>query len=353
MHRAPPDSTAWFGSERVAIARLAGSGFSGSRVFVVQRASGARFVLKNFSPATPAAHAAWVHGLMRHLRASGLETVPAVVALRPEHEQPAGAGCSTLAADPAGMLWELVAYIPGSPRPAPTAAEAAAALAGLARLHLAAATFPASPPRTEPSPGVERRVEQAARIRASPWRWLDPAGASGPIRDTLLHAIEVFEACRGDAAIESIAATDIAPVVTQPVLRDAWSDHALFADDGSFAGFVDFHAAGRDTPATDLARLLGSWHAPIEDLGGPFQHRWQPALDAYEAVRPLSPRERNLVPWLHATGVICGLDNWFRWLITDRRTFDDMSRVGERIDRLLRHLPEALETSREAISGRN
>lgn len=313
-------------------------------------------MLKNFPPATPIAHAMWVHGLMRHLRASGLETVPEVVALRPEHEQPAGAGCSTLAADPAGMLWEMVEYVPGSPRPAPTAAQAAVALAGLARLHLAAATFPASPPRTEPSPGVARRVEQAARMRASPWRRLDPAGASCPpvpMHDTLRHAIEVFEACRGDAAIESIASATMAPVFTQPVLRDAWSDHALFADDGSFAGFIDFHAAGRDTPATDLARLLGSWHAPIEELGSLFLHRWQPALDAYEAVRPLSPRERSLVPWLHATGVICGLDNWFRWLITDRRTFDDMSRVGERIDRLLRHLPEALETSREAISGRN
>lgn len=353
MHRNPPDSSAWFGSERVAISRLAGSGFSGALVFLVQRDSGARFVLKNFSPPTPAAHAIWVHGLMRHLRACGMETVPEVVALRPEYDEPDLARCSTLAADPAGVLWELIEYVPGSPRPAPTAAEAAAALVGLARLHLAAATFPASPPRTEPSPGVARRVDQAARMRAFPWRRLDPAGASVPIRDTLLHAIEVFEACRGDAAIESIAATDIAPVVTQPVLRDAWSDHVLFADDGSFAGFIDFHAAGCDTPATDLARLLGSWYAPLGNRDGPFHQRWQEALDAYQAVRLPSTRERSLIPWLHATGVICGLDNWFRWVITDRRTFDDMSRVRERIDRLLRHLPEALETAREAAPGRN
>lgn len=356
MHREPPACHAWFGGEPVTISQVQSSGFSGSRVFLVEHASGARFVLKSFAAATPATQAAWVHDLMRHLRAAGVVTVPRVGAIRPEGVPPTGAGSVSLAVDSSGVLWELIECMPGSPRPAPTIAEAAAALAGLARLHLAAATFPASLPRTEPSPGVARRVEQATRMRASPWRRLDVAAASCravPIRPKLLDAIEVFEAYRGDVAIDSMAAINPPHVVTQSVLRDVWSDHVLFAEDGSLAGFIDFHAAGCDTPATDLARLLGSWQPPTADHRGPFLQPWRGAIDTYEAVRPLSPQERCLVPWLHATGVICGLDNWFRWLITDGRTFDDMTRVVGRIDRLVRHLPAALELARDAIPGRN
>lgn len=338
------------------ITRIGGSGFSGSRVFLVQRASGARYVLKSFSAALPASRAAWVHGLMRRLRAAGVATVPDVVAVRPEQAPPAGSGVATIAIDPTGVRWELVAFVPGSPRPAPTVSEAAAALAGLARLHAAAAALPGSTPRSEPSPGVLRRVEQATRLLASPWRGLQPSAAAQPsaaIQCRLLRAVEVFETCEGQAALECIASAGAPAVVTQPVLRDVWSDHVLFADDGRLAGFVDFHAAGHDTPATDLARLLGSWQAPTEHHGGSFMERWHEALVAYETVRPLPAQERSLIPWLHATGVICGLDNWFRWLITDLRTFDDMTRVLDRIDRLVRHLPGALDTARDGLPGRN
>jgi hypothetical protein len=48
------------------------------------------------------------------------------------------------------------------------------------------------------------------------------------------------------------------------------------------------------------------------------------------------------VPWLHATGVIFGLDNWFRWTLEERRTFPDAGRVRERIDRLVAALGSAL-----------
>jgi Ser/Thr protein kinase RdoA (MazF antagonist) len=337
------------------ISRLGGSGFSGSRVFAVRRGSRALFVLKNFPPATLATHAAWVHGLMRHLRAAGVDAVPEVSAVRPERRSGAGE-CSTVAADPEGVLWELVEFIPGSPRPAPTEAEAATALVGLARLHVAAATLPEAPPRPAPSPGVARRIDQARRLAAAPWHLLATSAGALPndaVKERLLRALEIFQTGGGGAAVDSLATHEPLPVLCQPVLRDLWSDHVLFAEDGRLAGFVDFHAAGCDTPATDLARLLGSWDASAGCGRETLADRWRGTLEAYETIRPLSARERGLIPWLHATGVICGLDNWFRWLITDRREFDDMKRVLARLDRLLDALPDALDGVRLAVSSRN
>ena len=348
-----PDCTPWLGNEPVTISRLGGSGFSGSRVFAVRRGSGAIFVLKNFPPATLATHAAWVHGLMRHLRAAGVDTVPHVIAVRPERRSGAGEG-STMAVDPEGMLWELVEFIAGSPRRAPTEMEAATALIGLARLHVAAATLPEAPPRPAASPGIARRIDQARRLVAAPWHLLAPSAAATPndaVHERLLRALEIFQTGGGRAAVDSLATHEPLPVLCQPILRDLWSDHVLFADDGRLAGFVDFHAAGCDTPATDLARLLGSWDASTGSGRETLADRWRGSLEAYETVRPLSPRERCLIPWLHATGVICGLDNWFRWLITDRRQFDDMNRVLARLDRLLDALPDALEGARRAVSS--
>lgn len=351
-----PDCTPWFGHEPVTISRLDGSGFSGSCVFAVRRSSGAVFVLKNFPIATLAPHAAWVHGLMRHLRAAGVGTVPEVVAVRPERLRSGDAECSTVAVDSQGMLWELVAFIPGSPRQAPTETEAATALIGLARLHLAAATLPGALPRLGPSPGVARRIDQARRLAAAPWQLLAPGAALLPndaVHERLLRACKIFQTCGGRAALAGLANHEPLPMRCQPALRDLWSDHVLFADDGHLAGFVDFHAAGCDTPATDLARLLGSWDTSTACGRAPPTDRWRGSLEAYETVRPLSPHERCLIPWLHATGVICGLDNWFRWLITDRREFDDMKRVLARLDRLLDALPDALENPQLAVSSRN
>jgi Ser/Thr protein kinase RdoA (MazF antagonist) len=127
------------------------------------------------------------------------------------------------------------------------------------------------------------------------------------------------------------------------VLRDVWSDHMLFADGGDrVSGIIDYHAAGIDSPATDLARLLGSWSLAGECREPSLVDAWRDALNAYERVRPLAPVERRLVPWLHATGVIFGLDNWFRWTLEERRTFPDAGRVRERMKRLVAALGSAL-----------
>lgn len=43
----------------------------------------------------------------------------------------------------------------------------------------------------------------------------------------------------------------------QPCIRDIWHDHVLF-DGDRVTGLIDFGAMQIDTPATDIARLVGS-----------------------------------------------------------------------------------------------
>lgn len=352
MNDSQPPYAAWCGGEAVAVAPLSGTGFSGSRLYRVERSGGETWVLKSFAPHVSPQHAAWIHSLMAHLRAGGVAAVPRVASLP---ATASGARGTTVARGAEGTLWELVEFLPGRARHTPRPAEAAAALATLGHLHAVAATLPPAATAVEPSAGVERRTLQAARMLAAPWPTLATLAASehslGEVAARLLAAVETFEACRGRATLEALAAVGPVPVRAQPVLRDVWSDHVLFHDDGRLSGFIDFHAAGRDAPATDIARLLGSWtHDPAAIS---VTDHWPAAIAAYAPDRPLSPRERRCIDWLHASAVICGLDNWFRWLIQERRQFDNGHRVVAHMDRLLTLLPGALATAREIRPDRD
>jgi Ser/Thr protein kinase RdoA (MazF antagonist) len=336
---------AWFGDEPVRATPLAG-GFSGSRVHLVERpATGERFVLKRFPASADLDRCGWVHAFMRHLRAAGLPLVPAVIERR---DGPAFA-VRTVAIDEAGCHWELVAFMTGRSTSVPTAAQATAALETLARLHAAAARLPAGPGHNGPAPAIVRRRDQARCLLAAPWqqrRERELPQADTPIMARLDRAIQIFSEARGSRSLERMAAAEWSGLAVQGVLRDIWSDHVLFAERGDdVSAIIDYHAAGIDTPATDLARLLGSWTSPEARRAAPLLETWRDAIAAYERVRPLSRLERALVPWLDATGVILGLDNWFRWTLEERREFADAARVCARIDRFLAALGPALETA--------
>ena len=86
-----------------------------------------------------------------------------------------------------------------------------------------------------------------------------------------------------------------------------------------------------DTPATDVARLLGS-------LVGDDASGWQAGLTAYSTVRPLSIQNREAIPALDVAGTILAGCNWIRWIYVDNRQFDDRPLIIERVARLLDRL---------------
>lgn len=328
---------AWFGRAEIECSAVPTVGFSGAPVCRVRpRGGDAWFVLKPFAAGTSGARAAWVHALVGHLHASGVVEVP-----QPRETTAGG----THATDGHGIHWELVPFVSGAPVAAPSAAEAGAALAVLARLHAAAATWLGSPPRVGPAPGVARRRAQALDLQRQPWP--RRRAALGDTADPAIvarwdRAIAHFDAADGPRAVATIATARADAMPLQAVLRDVWSAHVLFAADvpARVAGIVDVHAAAVDAPATDVARLLGSW------CGGAMAadpvEAWPDAVAAYAAIRPLAAGDLRLVSFLHASAVVCGLDNWFRWICEERRTFAAPAAVQARIDHLLHDLPAAL-----------
>jgi len=317
-------------------------GFSGSQVFVVEWPGlGGRFVLKSFHAGSSHEHALFIHRLVRHLRAEGLTLVPEVM--------PTIDG-DTVVADSAGRLWELARFMPGVTVPCPTSKQAAAAATALARLHRAAADLPGCAACQGFSPGVARRIEQSRHLLAMPWQSRREglssfaAGLPADVAVRFDAAITLFADCGGSAFASRMAATRPGEYWQQVVLRDVWCDHVLYADRDreDVTAIIDLHAAGVDTPATDLARLLGSWQVPPGRQPRSLPDRWPEAIRAYRLERPLSADEADLISFLHATAVVFGLDNWFRWILEEQRMFADPQRVLTRIDSLLQELPAAL-----------
>jgi hypothetical protein len=56
----------------------------------------------------------------------------------------------------------------------------------------------------------------------------------------------------------------------------------------------------------------------------------------------LSAAERKALPLFNASAVVLGLDNWFRWVLEEGRSFPVAAALG-RVDWLLNGLPEALQ----------
>jgi homoserine kinase type II len=135
------------------------------------------------------------------------------------------------------------------------------------------------------------------------------------------------------AKLEPLAAVRLE---LQPCLRDIWHDHILFTGD-DVTGIIDFGAVDIDTPATDVARLLGSLVA--DDLEG-----WQTGLTAYSTVRPLSSEELLAARALDASGAVLAGCNWIRWIYVERREFDDRQQVVERFQKIISRLANQATT---------
>jgi Ser/Thr protein kinase RdoA (MazF antagonist) len=320
------------------------TGFSGCPVFRLRPCDGQPpHVLKAFAPAMSLGRARWVHAVAGHLRAAGTTAVPA--------PKPLAGGVDTLAATPDGRLWEAVSFIAGRPVDEPRPKQIAAAMWALAEIHAASATMPSDPPALAPARGLADRVGRARAMAGMPWQDLLGHGPAtgGPLTAALVArlppAAECFASHGGAALVRGLARLEPATLPCQVVLRDVWSDHVLFESAAAerVAGVIDLHAVGFDTPAADVARLLGSWLPAAPQVDPDW---WSAAIAAYETVRPLGPEAERLVPWLAASGILFGLDHWFRWTLVEGRTFPETDPVTRRVDRLLARLPAALTTLR-------
>jgi homoserine kinase type II len=183
----------------------------------------------------------------------------------------------------------VVNRLKGKSELAPTAAHCTALGDVLARLHLAGRDF-----------GM-----QQPNLRALDW-WNETA----PVVLPFLEAPQA-DLMRSELAYQNHIATlsSHGALPRGAIHADLFRDNAMFAQDlpegqaPQLTGIFDFYFAGVDAWLFDLAVCLNDWCVDLP-TGACDAARSRALLQAYEAVRPLKPQERELLPALARAGAL-------------------------------------------------
>jgi len=209
--------------------------------------------------------------LMKHLAHKGIP-VP-----DPRADK-AGDILHTVCGKPASMVNRLA----GRSQLAPQAAHCAAVGTMLARMHLAGQDYD----RHQPN------------LRGLPW-WNETVPVVlphiGPDEAALLRAELAYQ--------NHVAASPAyAALPRGPVHADLFRDNVMFEGE-QLTGFFDFYFAGVDTFLFDLAVCLNDWCVDLP-TGRHDAARAAAMLDAYQAERPLTAAERELLPAMARAGAL-------------------------------------------------
>ena len=238
------------------------------------------------------------------------------------------------------FIWELAPWLPGEATLAvePSEGKFVAACRALARLHRRAAQIPCS----QATCAVERHLAQLSQVEqrladgefapAEEFEW----GCAWPSSGLSLEQALLSGVARARQEIQLLRSESFHQ---HYVWGDAWHNNFLFSG-SEVVGLVDFATVRVDTPAVDLARLLGS----TADFGRVW---WPWGLDAYAAERPLTSQERRAALALIDSGTVLSLANWFRWLSVERRPFPDPLAAIQRVRHFAARLRQLLDLDRE------
>ncbi|EJL86240.1 homoserine kinase, Neisseria type [Polaromonas sp. CF318] len=209
--------------------------------------------------------------LMRHLAAHGIP-VP----------DPAGDTKGNILHELKGKPASVVSKLRGHSELAPTAAHCTGVGEALARMHLAGLDYP----RRQPN------------LRGLEW-WNETV----PV--VLPHLTpEQSSLILGELAYQNhVAASSACRSLPQGVVHaDLFRDNVMF-EDGKLTGFFDFYFAGCDTFLFDIAVCLNDWCIDLA-TGAKDDERSAAFLAAYQAVRPLTAQERQLLPAMQRAGAL-------------------------------------------------
>src|SRR3954471_11492519 len=278
-------------------------GMSGAQIWRIHSPRG-EFALRRWPIEHPAPdRLRFIHAVLRHAATNGCDFLPVPATTRDgetfiRHTE---------------HLWELAPWMPGiaSYELSPSLEKLRVALHALAEFHNAVADYP-NPTVADSSAGlnaIERhlarlngvspvRINQLAQvINDAPWPELAPLAR---------QFVAILTRTIPQAMAQLVPLSQVRPAL-QPCIRDVWSDHILFTG-SEVTGIIDFGAVDFDIPATDIARLLGSFaQLSVGDT-------WTEGLAAYNEVRPISDIESRAAQALDASGTILAGCNWIQWI---------------------------------------
>lgn len=295
-------------------------GFSGARLWRVDSEIGS-FSLKAWPAEKPAASLEQVHRWMEIARGAGRPFVPKLVRTIENATYQMQFG----------RIWDLTEWMAGSADfwPKPSADRIREACVAVAQLHDA---WSVNEVEIGTCPAIRRRLdaldEWTALINTG-WRPRFESGVFDPIAAVARRAWDILPApiLESPPRLERFAQVRLQ---LQPCLCDIWHDHVLFAGD-RVAGIIDYGSMRIDSPATDLARLLGS-------LAGDDEALFAAGLEAYRSIRRDSTPDVNLIRLLDRSGTIVAITQWLRWLYRESRQYDDRQAVARRLGQLVNRL---------------
>lgn len=221
--------------------------------------------------------------LMKHLAARGVPVPePQAKPAGARIKAPEDALLHTLCGKPAAVVTRLR----GRSELAPGPVHCAAVGDMLARAHLAAADYPLAQPN----------------LRGLAW-WNDTAPVVLPHLDAGQAAL-----LQSELAYQNhiAAGSACAALPRGAVHADLFRDNVMFngpREAPELTGFFDFYFAGVDTWLFDLAVMLNDWCIDLAS-GAIDAQRLCATLDAYQAVRPLTAAERELLPAMARAGAL-------------------------------------------------
>jgi homoserine kinase type II len=209
--------------------------------------------------------------LMRHLAAHGIP-VP----------DPAADAKGNILHQLKGKPASVVSKLRGHSELAPTASHCAGVGEALARMHLAGLDYP----RRQPN------------LRGLEW-WNETVPVVQPYITP-----EQSSLILGELAYQNhVAASSACRSLPRGVVHaDLFRDNVMF-EDGKLTGFFDFYFAGCDSFLFDVAVCLNDWCVDLA-TGAKDDERSAAFLAAYQAVRPLTAQERQLLPAMQRAGAL-------------------------------------------------
>jgi homoserine kinase type II len=209
--------------------------------------------------------------LMRHLAAHGIP-VP----------DPAADGKGNILHQLKGKPASVVSKLRGHSELAPTAEHCAGVGEALARMHLAGLDYP----RRQPN------------LRGLDW-WNETVPVVQPYITPEQSSLILSELAYQNHVAASSACRSLPHGV---VHADLFRDNVMF-EDGKLTGFFDFYFAGCDSFLFDIAVCLNDWCIDLA-TGAKDEERSAAFMAAYQAVRPLTAQERQLLPAMQRAGAL-------------------------------------------------
>jgi hypothetical protein len=261
------------------------SGFSGADVWCGENANGTpAFALKRWPSQTTTVRLAQIHAWMGQV--THLPYVPTV--LRTVEGD-------TVVQDE-DRVWDVTTWLPGVPHALAGKAEVENACKAVAELH---AVWSQHSQRS-PCPGVLRRIEVLTQWLSNPD--LSIAVLQPGLTGLLSQALAVVERT-APFILQALRPWETVPLLLHPCIRDLRGEHVLYVGE-HVAGIVDFGAMDVDSPAIDLARMLG-------DLVGENEQLLAVGLNKYRQFKSDFDVGDGFIRLLDRAGMVCSIVGWF------------------------------------------